>query len=231
MPGLKEVRDQLLLAFDNYIISEEEFLLLYDVNRSVNRDYRHYDYNLFDLDSFPDAEYTEFRFRKTDIIRLKNALQIPDEITCHNYNDIIANGTEALCILLRRLCYPSRFVDLIPRFGRPGSQLCMIFNHVLDYVNNTWGHLLDTLNQAWLSPHNLRAYADAVHEKGAALDYVWGFIDGTLKACCRPERYQRALYSGHKRYHGLKYQSVSTPNGMIAHLYGPIEGEGTTVQC
>ena len=211
--------------FDNSIISEEEFLLLYDVNRSTNAEYSHWDYSLFDLESFPEAEcYTEFRFKKNDILRLKNALQIPNEIICYNYNDIKADGIEALCILLRRLCYPTRFADLIPRFGRPVPQLCMIFNQLLDFLNDTWGHLLDTLNQPWLSPHNLRSFADAVHEKGAPLNCVWGFIDGTLKACCRPSQHQRAVYNGHKRYHGLKYQSISTPTGMIAHLYGPIEG-------
>jgi nuclease HARBI1 len=31
-------------------------------------------------------------------------------------------------------------------------------------------------------------------------------------------------YSGHKRCHGLKFQNVTTPNGYLAHLYGPIVG-------
>ncbi|KAJ8017757.1 hypothetical protein HOLleu_44613 [Holothuria leucospilota] len=32
------------------------------------------------------------------------------------------------------------------------------------------------------------------------------------------------MYNGHKRIHALKFQSVTTPNGLIAHLYGPVEG-------
>jgi hypothetical protein len=35
---------------------------------------------------------------------------------------------------------------------------------------------------------------------------------------------QRVFYNGHKRVHALKYQSIVTPDGLIAHLYGPIEG-------
>jgi len=84
---------------------------------------------------------------------------------------------------------------------------------------------LTSLDQPWLSPQNLRLYADAIHTRGAPLGCVWGFIDGTLKACCRPNQNQRTVFNGHKRYHGLKYQSVSTPCGVIANLFGPIEGK------
>ena len=206
--------------------SLQKFLLLYDINRSSNPDYDYRNYNLIDFQALPEDEcYTEFRFQKNDMQRLKQALHIPHEIICRNYNNVRADGMEALCILLRRLCYPNRFADLIPRFGRPVPQLCMIFKETLDFLITEWGHLLDTLNQPWLSPPKLRILADAVHAKGAPLDCVWGFIDGTLKACCRPSQNQKMVYNGHKRYHGLKYQSITTPNGMIAHLFGPIEGK------
>lgn len=32
------------------------------------------------------------------------------------------------------------------------------------------------------------------------------------------------MYSGHKRIHCFKYQSVVTPDGMISHLFGPVAG-------
>ena len=81
------------------------------------------------------------------------------------------------------------------------------------------------MNQPWLLPPNLSEFSQSIHDKGASFDNVWGFIDGTLRACCRPSQYQRTVYNGHKRYHGLKYQSVVTPSGMIANLFGPIEGK------
>ena len=31
------------------------------------------------------------------------------------------------------------------------------------------------------------------------------------------------MYSGHKRVHALKFQSVALPNGLIGNLYGPVE--------
>ena len=41
---------------------------------------------------------------------------------------------------------------------------------------------------------------------------------------CRPTRNQREYYNGHKRVHALKFQSVTTPDGIIAHLFGPVPG-------
>ena len=43
----------------------------------------------------------------------------------------------------------------------------------------------------------------------------WGFI-------CQPFVNQRTNYNGHKRVHSLKFQSVTLPNGLIAHLFGPV---------
>ena len=226
MPTFSEAREQLLYYWDDKVITDEEYILLYDINKSSNPEFCYWSYNLFDLEILKDDDcYSEFRFRKPDIYRLKDVLQIPDEIICYNYNDHTVDGLEAFCVLLRRLSYPSRYCELIPRFGRAVPQLCMVFNHMLDFLITRWGHLLKTLNQGWLAPEKLAGFSRAVHRKGSALDNVWGFIDGTLKGCCRPGRHQRVVYNGHKRKHGLKYQSVTTPSGMIANLYGPVEGK------
>ena len=40
----------MLYALDERLITEEEFLLLYDVNRSTNLDFPYEQYKLFDLD-------------------------------------------------------------------------------------------------------------------------------------------------------------------------------------
>ena len=63
-----------------------------------------------------------------------------------------------------------------------------------------------------------------MYRRGAAVRNIWGFIDGTIKFTCRPGEGQRAVFSGHKRAHGLKYQHVMCPNGLIAHSYGPFPG-------
>ena len=35
---------------------------------------------------------------------------------------------------------------------------------------------------------------------------------------------QLQVYKGHKRIHGLKFQNITLPNGMIGNLAGPYEG-------
>jgi nuclease HARBI1 len=68
-------------------------------------------------------------------------------------------------------------------------------------------------------------YARLIHEKSGVQGIdVWGFIDGTLRKTCRPSRFQKLLYSGHKRCHGIKFQSVTVPDGLIALLFGPVNG-------
>lgn len=125
-------------------------------------------------------------------------------------------------MFLKRFAYPCRLSDMIPRFGRSVPEISLILSEVTDHIVGTHGHLLHDLNQPWLQPAKLEHYAQAIHQKGGALDNCWGFIDGTLRQICRPGEHQRIMYNGHKRVHGLKFQSVVAPNGMIANLYGPV---------
>ena len=49
MTTFRTVRELLLTSFDDGVISEDEFLLLYDVNRSQNPDFPYQNYEHFDL--------------------------------------------------------------------------------------------------------------------------------------------------------------------------------------
>ena len=41
-----------------------------------------------------------------------------------------------------------------------------------------------------------------------------------------PGKKQLVLYrEGHKKIHAIRFQSVTAPNGLIANLYGPVEGK------
>ena len=151
-----------------------------------------------------------FRFSKSDI------LHIPDEISC--YNRTLASGTEAFCILLRRFSYPNRYSDMISRFGRFPPECSVIISELVDFIYNVHSFRLSTFQKDWLPVVNLERYARA------ALDNCWAFVDGTVRPVCRPCEMQRALYNGHKRVHSIKFQSVVAPNGLIAHLYGLVEG-------
>ena len=223
MPLFKENRDSLLLAHSEDLIDDEEFALLYDLNTSKNPDYPYWKYEPFNLESLSDSECkTEFRFYKADVYRLAEVLHIPDEIRC--YNRLRVDGIEAFCVFLKRFAYPIRYADMIPRFGRPVPQLSMISNQIMDMVYQQHHDRLTSFNQPWLSQRNLALYANSIHNAGAPLENCWGFVDGTVRPVCRPSKHQRLLYNGHKRIHAIKFQSVVAPNGLIANLYGPVEG-------
>lgn len=212
------------MAYASEFINEEEFVLLYDANKPKNPEIPFGNYESFDLDSMTDDMCkTEFRFFKNDIYNLIEVLNLPDEIIC--YNGLNVNVVEAVCVLLKRFAYPCRYVDLIPRFARPEPQICMISNTTMNLIYDNWQHLLVNLNQPWLSRQHLQEYAEVIHEKGAALENCWGFIDGTVRAISRPRRNQRVMYNGHKKMHAIKFQSIVAPNGLIANLYGPVEGK------
>lgn len=134
----------------------------------------------------------------------------------------LCNGIEGLCIALKRLAYPCRYSDLIYRFGKPSPVLSLIYNEVTDFLYTTHGHRVTRWNNSILDPRSLQKYADAIHAKGGALENCFGFVDGMVRPICRPKKLQRTMYNGHKRVHALKFQSVSLPNGLIAHLYGPV---------
>ncbi|OWZ08131.1 hypothetical protein PHMEG_00019375, partial [Phytophthora megakarya] len=55
---------------------------------------------------------------------------------------------------------------------------------------------------------------------------VWGFVGGTVSGICRltGARAQRSVCNGHKRKRAFRFQTAVTPDGMLFHLFGPVEG-------
>ena len=56
MATLQQARDALVLANQAGNISDEEFLLLLDINKSRNPDFPYWKYKSFELDSMSDDE-------------------------------------------------------------------------------------------------------------------------------------------------------------------------------
>ena len=50
---------------------------------------------------------------------------------------------------------------------------------------------------------------------------VVGFLNCTICVTCRMSVSETLMYTGYKKCHGMKFQGVMVPNGMIAHLAGP----------
>ena len=36
---------------------------------------------------------------------------------------------------------------------------------------------------------------------------------------------QRTVYNRHEHVHAIKFQGIATRNGLVANLYGPVEGK------
>ena len=65
-------------------------------------------------------------------------------------------------------------------------------------------------------------YAILIQQKTEGLmDCIWGFIDGTIRRTARPLYNQRSIYTRFKKCHGVKFQSITVPEGFIACLQGP----------
>lgn len=77
-----------------------------------------------------------------------------------------------------------------------------------------------TLNMSMRSAHV---------ESNSQLDQenvVW-FIDSTVLSIDRTtgeKNNQRTVYNGHTRKHALRFQAITTPEGLRAHMYGPKVG-------
>ena len=63
-----ELREALVCAFSDGVISEEEFLILYEEYESTNLNFTHWEYEPFSLGNFDSSEArAEFRVDKEDI--------------------------------------------------------------------------------------------------------------------------------------------------------------------
>lgn len=221
MNTFKNIRNLLLYSYCEGIISDDEFLPLYDAYQSKNPDFSYQHYTHFNLEDIDPAECkAEFRVEKQDLRRLADALQLPPAFKCQQRSTF--DSMEGLCMVLKRITYPCRYSDMIPRFGRPVSVLSLVTNCMVDYLYETHAHRITEWNGNLLSPHALQAYAEVISGKGAPLDNCFGFVDGTVWPISRPRTGQRVVYNGHKRVHALKFQSMALPNGLIGNIFGPI---------
>jgi hypothetical protein len=215
-----ELEDLALLLAFGAITEEEAALFLLEIITSQNDcddGYRHF--NTFNVDNFTSKQCKlYFCFTPDDLERLGLALKLDEEYCTPTR--IKWGKMEGLCLLLRRLAYPNRLCDIEWIFGRHKTVLSTMLNVMLEDVYAKHADKLSEVDQPWL---DIQEFCEAV-ENRCGIDCVWGFLDGTLKGICRPGINQEVTYSGHKRKHGLKYQALSTPNGLIAHCYGPVEG-------
>ena len=74
MTSFKDARNLLLESYNDGIIDDDEFILLYEGNFSKNPEFLYEDYERFDLNAMDETECkAKFRFTKSEIPRLAEA--------------------------------------------------------------------------------------------------------------------------------------------------------------
>ena len=107
MSSFKEIRELILICYADNVLSDEEFLILWENYQSKNPEFSYESYGPFTLEDMDEAECkAEFRVEKGDLSMLAEALGIPATFKCQQRT--VCDGMERLCILLKRLAYPLR---------------------------------------------------------------------------------------------------------------------------
>jgi hypothetical protein len=173
---------------------------------------------------FQHTEYAHWvsSFTAQELVQMADILEIPDIFITKSRHQFQA--VEALALLCARFSSAADVYDLSMKHDRSQSAISEIINELSVYLDETWKHLLDFNHHHLLSLANLTHYAKAIYQAGAPLRTIWSFIDCTLRHMCRPSHWQRQAYSGHKRYHVMKFQALNLPNGLFGHLFGPLKG-------
>ena len=134
-----------------------------------------------------------------------------------------ATGEEALCILLYRLVNPGSWAAAQYVFLRDKRELSEIALHMVREIwkEHRWRLRLKKSTDFVLS--RMDWYVAAVQKKTGVTLPVWAFIDGTARRIGRPDNeHQQACCSGHKRMHAIKFQGLTTPDGIVVDWYGPV---------
>ncbi|ETV69898.1 hypothetical protein H257_14497 [Aphanomyces astaci] len=204
-------------------IAPLEYVLGIAIERPLIPDVR-LDLNMRDVDA-----RLSFRFDMRDVLQLTTLLGVPNVVVTSSFDRLL--GVEAMCVMLRRLRYPTTYYDKVATFGRSREQLCRVFNFMVTFVHAEWKEIIYCNTR--IVRHRIGQYAAAIHAKGSPLTSVWAFPDGTKIETCRISvtahgavglNLQKRIYSGHKRKHCLNFQGLTTPDGLCIHLFGPLEG-------
>jgi hypothetical protein len=173
-----------------------------------------YDEEIDDWDDSNAVQKT--RFTKHQIRVLVVALKI--DATEWSYG-IRPDATMALVATLCRLSWPRPPADLVGMFGYCGSCLSRVVNDACQHLIKQ--HQERTLWHPRFQQYKvLRAYARAMINCGCP-GRIWGFIDVPFTSFSRPVSRQHMFYSGHKRLHGMVFQAITTPDGLISSVFGP----------
>ena len=203
-----------------------------------------------DFETSVDAFSESFRFQNGNQLRqLINGFQIPQTVKIKTYRfsgeEIILISLIRLAWPYRWSDVKLHFPD------RSRNELSVAFYWFIDFMIVNWGYLILNNRQYWLpffqsSAEHIRMKLASLPNEANRQFYdpanvntgfsVALFIDNTILAMCRPgggpttggeqaprlpREIQQAFWTGWKKLHGLKYQTLIMANGMDFSVWGP----------
>lgn len=172
-----------------------------------------------------------FRFSREQFEQVLNAYQFPQYMTV---SKVKTCRWDILGVVLRRLAVPGPWSCHCDLFGRSVTALKLMFRAGLRHMFEKCRDRIQKPSRSFLTRERLLRYCDAITRKGGRYNRVFGFLDGTIYQLCRPggeTLWQRSIYNGHKRHHGLKWQGVNTPDGLVQFLHGPFASRHHDTWC
>ena len=105
--------------------------------------------------------------------------------------------------------------------GRTRLEYSEVFYWMVDHLYDNY---MDTMTDISRWSNYAQVFADSTYAISKKAPRCIGFIDGTFRSHCRPSVDQGSCYNGHEKDHGIKFQSVILPNGLIGDFWGPCVG-------
>ncbi|KAF8587963.1 hypothetical protein K439DRAFT_1658793 [Ramaria rubella] len=154
----------------------------------------------------------QFRFTVDELIAITELTDLPGPLS---------RAMATRPALSNALVCPEDQYSLSMKYARSQSAISEITNKTAAHIDSCWSQLLDWDHEGVVSPAVLQSYVDALSVFGAPSRSVFGYLNCTIRQTCRPLYHQCLVYTGYKKYHGMKFQAVALPNGLIGHLSGP----------
>ena len=141
---------------------------------------------------------------------------------------MVFDGHQGLLVLLLRLGNRKKLADLAADLGGDKgmvyeSRISSIYSHMRRYIVTEFTSKPRCFRFRKSMFHE---YATAIwNKRNTGLENCIGFIDGTDLEIPFPRMdLETICYTGYKKMHSIRFQGVMVANGLMEHLYGPVEG-------
>jgi len=169
------------------------------------------------------------RLSREEFMAILTTLDIPNGIVTENRYK--CDPETALAIMMYRIHYPCRLCDMRVIFnGWSEAKISAIDNHMIDLFYDQYSYLLRWKEKDWTVP-KMKRYDHSIRRKEAPAKRVIAFMDATSRFICRPCRDQEVMYSGHKKCHCFKVQTVATPDGITRIASDCVAGSFCPAPC